>query len=347
VTVIPKIDERDRAEILEELKVLASQYVPELKDGNNVGFAVLQVFAYMVDEVITRLNKVPKKNFVAFLKMFETEPTPAQPARIPKQFDSNEEMLENVLFPAETQVETSANEDEQARFIDKVTNIDAVQSAIDTEKAEDIFEKTSKRLQHNGRAVTTEDYEWLAKEASRDVARAKCLPNLNDSGEEESGCVSVIIVPKGREDKPRASPELLRIVERYLKSRSPASISSLTVTSPTYLEISVTADLYVTSNDSASNIKLKAIEKLKDFLHPLYGGNKCRGWDFGRIPCNFDVLALLQKIPEVDHVENLSITVKEEKKRTSFVVKNDTNLPTYTMISSGKHQIEVRCVGAR
>jgi hypothetical protein len=227
-------------------------------------------------------------------------------------------------------------------FIDGVHNPDAAQGGANTESVERVLEKGPKRLQHRHRAVAQEDYEWLAKEASRAVARAKCIPNFNDSGEKELGCVSVIIVPESTEDRPTASPELTRIVERYLRNLTPVSVSSLTVTAPTYLGISVAADIYVTSMESASEVKFKAVKQLQDFLHPLYGGYDKKGWDFGKMPCNSDILAILQKLPEVDHVENLLITVNEEKSGTKFTVNKDVSLPAYTLISSDTHKIEIR-----
>jgi uncharacterized phage protein gp47/JayE len=233
-------------------------------------------------------------------------------------------------------------------FVDSVINPESAQGAADTETEENVLEKSPKRIQHRWRAVTKEDYEWLAKEASRAVARAKCIPNLNDEGEKQPGCVSVIIVPESREDLPIPSSELVRIVEDYIKNRNPVSVSKLTVTYPAYLSISVTAELYVPSIDLASSVKFAAIERLKEFLHPLFGGYDGKGWEFGKIPCLSAILTLLEDLPNVEHVENASMTVKEEGSGVTLVVtdlKQGISLPPYMLISSGTHQIAVRWEG--
>jgi hypothetical protein len=233
-------------------------------------------------------------------------------------------------------------------FVDKVSSPGVAQGGADTEIVERALEKRPKRIQHRQRAVTREDYEWLAKEASRAVSRAKCIPNLNDEGEYKPGCVSVIIVPESNEDQPSPSSELVRMTEEYLKNRNPVSVSNLTVTSPAYISVSVTADLYVSSIDLASSVKFAAMKRLKEFLHPLYGGYDEKGWEFGKIPCLSDVLALLKELSGVDHVENLSMTIREEKSGTSSVIselKHDINLPSYVLISSGAHQIGIRWEG--
>ncbi len=227
-------------------------------------------------------------------------------------------------------------------LVDKAVNIDSAEGGAETESVERAEEKAPKRVQHRQRAVAKEDYEWLSMEASGAVARAKCIPNLNSEGKQELGCVAVIIVPSGTEDKPVASPTLVRIVEDYLKSRCPVSVSTLTVTVPTYLGVSVNADVYVTSIDSASNIKFNALNQIKSFLHPLYGGPDGKGWDFGVVPCALDLMAIIQKTPDVDHVENLAMTLNEEQTGDSFLANEAINLPGYILIYSGTHKITVK-----
>ena len=88
-------------------------------------------------------------------------------------------------------------------------------------------------------------------------------------------------------------------------------MSTLTVTGPTYLAVSVTADIYVANIDSASTVNFAALNSLKTFLHPLHGGVDGKGWDFGKVPCDSDILALLQRIPMVDHIEKLAVTLTD------------------------------------
>jgi hypothetical protein len=127
----------------------------------------------------------------------------------------------------------------------------------------------------------------------------------------------------------------------------PVSVSSLIVTSPSYLRASVSADIYVTSMNAASEIKFSAVRKLERFLHPLHGGYNGNGWDFGKMPCNSDILTILQELPGVDHVENLSITVRDDNSGRIVTVKNGESLPAYTLISSDIHQLEIRSLEVR
>ena len=227
-------------------------------------------------------------------------------------------------------------------FVEHVVNVDSAQGGANEEEETSYLEKGPKKLQHRYRAVASEDYEWLSKEASPAVARAKCIPNVNGVGEEALGSVLVVIVPKSNEDNPVASPELIRRVKAYLKSHCPVSVLTLTVVSPSYFEISVTADVFVASSNLASAVKFDTVNKLQAFLHPISGSYYGKGWDFGKIPGKSDILAILHTLPGVDHVENLFLSLSEKASGKSFVLEKDLQLPEYFLICSGTHQINVQ-----
>jgi hypothetical protein len=64
-------------------------------------------------------------------------------------------------------------------YIDQVTNLEAASGAADQESMERVKERGPKQLRHRGRAVTAQDIEDLAFEASPDVARARAIvPNF-------------------------------------------------------------------------------------------------------------------------------------------------------------------------
>ena len=229
--------------------------------------------------------------------------------------------------------------------VNKAVNIDDAEGGADAETVERAKKRGPKIVQNRDRAVAQEDYEWLSIEASGDVARAKCIPNLNSEGQIESGCVAVIVIPESNEDQPTPSSRLLQTVEDYLKSHNPISVATLTVTEPTYLTVSVAADIFVANIDSASAVNFAALNALKTFLHPLHGGSDGKGWDFGKRPCDSDILALLQSIAQVDHVENLAVTVCEAQNGNVLPSDNNLVLPGYALICSGTHQLNVKLSG--
>ena len=115
---------------------------------------------------------------------------------------------------------------------------------------------------------------------------------------------------------PVASPELIEELKAILKNHCPASTSTVTITSAAYYQISVAADVFVTSSSLASEVKFNTIRRLQEFLHPIRGGIEGKGWQFGKMPGKPDIMAFFQSTLNVDHVEGLSVTLIENTRES-------------------------------
>ena len=234
--------------------------------------------------------------------------------------------------------------------VDRVINHVAADGGADTTTLDQMLEIGPAVISHRNRAVTAEDFEWLALQASRTLARVKCLPNTsnrktpNYKREREPGWVTVIIIPDSPDDKPLPSLELKRKVKKYLESRCTNILSSahhVHVASPSYVEISVSVDVFVTSIDVASEVEREIDQKLKAFFHPLTGGSEEEGWDFGRDVSASDIYAFLEDIKGVDHVENLTF-IRDDgsypdvvKIKPEFLAANGNHLITIQLWKGG------------
>jgi baseplate J-like protein len=241
-------------------------------------------------------------------------------------------------------------------FVDKVLNPAAAGGGSDTELVEAAIVRGPRSIKHRGRAVTAEDFEQLALEASQAVARVKALPLFNDRGEYETNWVTVIIVPGSADARPTPSPQLRYRVEQYLRERAASSVAFLKqvkVSGPAYVEVTVNADIYAESIDLAPQVEADAVAKLEAFLHPLTGGYKQTGWEFGRLPCLSDFYSLLEAVEGMDHIENLRMTLSPvtpggAKAAEPRVVSEDRPLdvvvPVYTLVYSGEHKFDVKAL---
>lgn len=84
----PNLDDRRYADILAEARALIPQYCPEwtnLTDADP-GMTLVQLFAWMTELIIYRLNRVPDKTYVHFLNFIGEERKPALPAVAPLTF---------------------------------------------------------------------------------------------------------------------------------------------------------------------------------------------------------------------------------------------------------------------
>lgn len=101
----PKIDKRGVENLLREIELRVPFYVPEWKiSEKDPGYALITIFIQMFDSVIQRLNRVPEKNFLAFLDTVGISLLPAQSATAPVTFSLSEGTREHILVPAATQV---------------------------------------------------------------------------------------------------------------------------------------------------------------------------------------------------------------------------------------------------
>lgn len=241
-------------------------------------------------------------------------------------------------------------------FVDSILNPAAAGGGSDTELVESAIVRGPRSIKHRGRAVTAEDFEQLAHEASQSVARVKALPLFNDRGEYETNWVTVIIVPGSAEARPAPSPQLRYRVEQYLRERAAGSVTfpkHVKVSGPAYVEVAVSADIYAESIDLAPQVEAAAIAALEAFLHPLTGGYTQSGWEFGRLPCLSDFYGLLEAVEGMDHIENLRMTLSPVtpggvKAAESRVVSEDRPLdvvvPVYTLVYSGEHKFDVKAL---
>lgn len=209
--------------------------------------------------------------------------------------------------------------------IDRVTNYEPAEGGSDPETMESVFERGPHLIKNMDRAVTVEDFEWLAKAASSYVARAKCV--------EEGRSLNIIIIPRADVDKPMPSPGLIELVEKYLLKRSPSFIprDHIAVHEPNYKEIRVKAEITPKSLDNVVPLEKEILRRLKEYLHPLTGGGPGKGgWEFGRGVHRSDVYALLQGINGVDHIKSLELNDD---------AINDVEVNIDETICSGEHRL--------
>ncbi|PSB45056.1 baseplate protein J [filamentous cyanobacterium Phorm 6] len=234
-------------------------------------------------------------------------------------------------------------------YIEKVTNLEAAGGGTEQESIDQVKERGPKFLRHRDRAVTIQDFEDLAYEASpEDVARAKAIaptfkqksqeqkdnpfdpldpnlwldrktPNLdnhNKAKADNAGQIRILIVPRTTAPQPVPSLGLIDRVKAYMRERCDPSVD-LQVTGPEWQAVSVTAEVVPKSLETADAVRTAVVEQLEKFLHPLTGGKKGQGWALGRLPQQSDLYAVIQSIQGVDHVRSLKVEPDPETKHLS------------------------------
>ena len=105
----PLIDRRTEDHVAAQVEDLAFRYSGWQPGGMDTGNALVRIFARMAGQVIERINRLPERNFLAFLELIGTQPEPAQAARVPLTFQLAAGSPVDALVPAGTQVATEGD----------------------------------------------------------------------------------------------------------------------------------------------------------------------------------------------------------------------------------------------
>ncbi|MEU8033896.1 putative baseplate assembly protein [Streptomyces sp. NPDC049099] len=111
----PNLDDRRFQQLVDEAKRYVQQRAPEWTDHNvsDPGVTLIETFAYLVDQLLYRLNRVPDKNYTAFLDLLGIRLFPPSAATAEVDFWLSAPQPDTVTLPAGTEVTTADGEAEQ------------------------------------------------------------------------------------------------------------------------------------------------------------------------------------------------------------------------------------------
>ena len=224
-------------------------------------------------------------------------------------------------------------------FVNEVTNPLPADGGSETETIEEVLDRGPKQLKNRDRAVTKEDFEALARNASRKIARAKCLPNTDDVGNSALGHVSILIVPDTQTANEPVSRSLRDVVSQYLNEQSSNLLSTaqdIHVRGAYYIEIIIEAVVVPVSLEATARVDEGVTKALKRYIHPLTGGRQGKGWEFGKNICRSEIIALLEGISDIDHVEELVIYADGK------LQKEDHFIDAHVLPFSGEHKVNIK-----
>ncbi len=114
---IPQIDDRRYEDILTEVRTRIARYTPEWTpvwtdvNDSDPGITLAQVFAWLSELLIYRMNKVPELNYIKFLQLLGIELKPAESAQAEITFPVLETHPDPyVIVPLRTQLSAEATD---------------------------------------------------------------------------------------------------------------------------------------------------------------------------------------------------------------------------------------------
>lgn len=271
---LPNLDDRRYADLVEEARALIPSYAPKWTDHNesDPGVTLIELFAYLSEMLIYRLNRVTDESRYAFLKLLD-------PGMKPSDTLSLEEQTRAIVL--------SLRQADRA-----VTCADFEKLALEASARQD----ASKAVGYAARANC--------------VARRN-LEIQDESGRnaEQPNHTSVVVVPLSSDAQPQPSQQLKDVIEQYLDTRRLVT-NVVHVVGPRYVAVRVQMTVVLMPDTSATQeaaVRASLEAAVAAFMHPLTGGLEGKGWPFGRNVYVSEIYDILDRQRNVDFVKRTEV----------------------------------------
>jgi predicted phage baseplate assembly protein len=214
-------------------------------------------------------------------------------------------------------------------YVDRVTNLQRATGGRDQETVDEAKLRAQRIVRAQQRAVTAEDFESLARQSGRAVARVKCIGagEVKDDGQTSRlppGMVELLVVPAafdalglGDLSALSVSQSLRSTVSSYLNQYRLLT-TAVSIREPRYLGIVVRAQIVPSEAHTPARVVDRVGELLRLYLSPLslesederlveIVGPEWEGWPFGRDLYVSELFSLIQQVPGVKHVLDVQL----------------------------------------
>jgi hypothetical protein len=124
----PIIDSRTFADLLQQVTIQAREFVPEWSERapDDAGMVLAAIYTHYLEILLERLNRVPEKNFLAFLNLLGVALLPPSAATAPVVFTLAPTAGATGFVPQGTQVATAQTETQPAVTFETEQNLNVV-----------------------------------------------------------------------------------------------------------------------------------------------------------------------------------------------------------------------------
>jgi predicted phage baseplate assembly protein len=232
-------------------------------------------------------------------------------------------------------------------YVARISNLEPATGGLDAETLEAAQARAPAVLRSRDRAVTAEDFEFLAREAlPAAIGRVRCLqPRPAEAGRVAPGQLYLLVVPRIAQPVRFLAPEELaldeesiRVLTAYLDERRLLT-TRLSVRTPEYRWVAVRVQLRAAAGADQNAVRAAVLSRLHRFLNPLAGGPDGRGWPFGRDLFLSDVYQSLQGLEDVQFVRGVELYAARAGGEPEGEPQESLEVVAHSVVASAQHEV--------
>jgi hypothetical protein len=219
------------------------------------------------------------------------------------------------------------------------------------EQAKQFYTRSSERLRHKNRTLTSWDYEHLVLEAFPEIYKVKCLAVDSSDGPRQAAQVQIIVVPDIRGKRPfnpfepKAAVDTLRRIKQFVLLHGPI-LKNFTVKSPTYLPLKIRIGVRLKPGwipEYATELLDIALQR---FLAPWAYDESAEIIFGGRINVSL-IINFAKERPYVDYVAHIKLFTldgdlwREVPENSYGITEIPGGGPDVILVSAPNHQIDI------
>ena len=232
-------------------------------------------------------------------------------------------------------------------YVARVVNEEPAVGGEDAETLEMAMMRGPQLLRARNRAVTVDDYEFLAMQATPEVSRARAIPPTPEEANAGRNNVKLLLVPESSHKDEPIPPAELRLNDRargevmaYLDERRLVTYT-VQLDTPLYRFVSIEVDVNARRRVNKEELKMAVERKLYGFVNPVHGGPDGKGWPWERSLFPSEVTAMVQSVEGVEYVDGIRFFVVDIATNTRSAVNGTITCPPHGLLASFNHVVKV------
>lgn len=219
--------------------------------------------------------------------------------------------------------------------VESVTNPSAIMGGVDKETIDSAASRMFSQISGGNRLVSLSDFEESICFNDRNIYKVRCLPHVDEDGNECIGATSIAVLPRVYMQGYEKFQGIKNKIWEFMDDKAPATLAKSTrlgIFEVGYVETCVSVDVVIEDFNQYQGVYSGIESRLEKFLDPVKGNFSGKGWEIGQFPRKEFIYNYIKVVPNIKWIKSINIFTNlvtpngkqeidfEEVKKKKFVV---------------------------